>query len=135
MSAASADLSMLAKDLASAGGNAGQLAAGIVKSTAATVRTVSRSKAPRKTGALAGSIEVGQESALVALIGPHVHYGAYQEFGTGSRGEFSSKSKGRRGNKAQPYMRPALLSALGPMAAKLADTGALVITKGPASTL
>lgn len=131
--AGSADLSQLASDLAAAGGNARTIAAGLITNTANQIKTLAKAKAPRKTGALIDSIEVGHQGPLVAIIGPHVEYGVYQEFGVGQLGEFPTS--GRRGFRAQPYMRPALTQALGPLADQMAEAGLLAITKGPRSTL
>ena len=155
MSAASADLSELAADLRAAGDQAPNLAHNLVRDTASTVVQLASAKAPRKSGTLANSIHVRWDGDLVAYVGPGVRYGVYQEFGTGTRGEFGgdfyqikpkaasvlvftiggrtvyAKTVNHPGIRPHPYMRPALIEALGPMAEKLAERGMLSITKGP----
>jgi len=158
--AASADLSALAADLAAAGQGIEKAAELVVASTAQKVQALAIAKAPRLTGKLAASITIRWEGKTTAIIGPQVKYGEYQEFGTASRGEFGGqpyvirpktaggvlafKINGRTiitkqvthpGVKAQPFMRPALQEALGPMAERLAQTGALLITRGPKAVL
>lgn len=155
MTAASADLTKLSRNLADAQGIAIQNAADeVLHVYAEKVKTIAQSLAPVKTGALQQSIEVGYEPNK-ATIGPHVTYGVYQEFGTGERGEFPTgpytiKPKSGKylvfrvngkvvrakmvrhpGIKAHPYMRPALEQALGEMADDLAQRGALLILRGP----
>lgn len=154
--AASADLTSLASDLAYAS-NQGMFKAAqqIIQTTAMNVRDEAQTRAPVKSGRLRDSITVRYVSALSAIIGPQVNYGVYQEFGTGTRGEFPTASytikpkngkylsftvNGKRvvtrsvthpGIKARPYMRPALTETLGDeMTQKLLEKGALLITKG-----
>ena len=155
MTAASADLTALVKDLRQAGDNAAKRAHQLLVDATGTLQSLAAAKAPRKTGTLANSIRVRWEGDLVAVVGPTVDYGPFQEFGTGSRGEFPgdayvirprtasvlkftvggrtvyARSVKHPGVKAQPYMRPALVETLGPFVGKLADSGALAITKGP----
>lgn len=94
--------------------------------------------------------------ALKTIVGPNVEYGVYQEYGTGSRGEFPgqaymirpkraggllafkignktvySRSVRHPGIKAHPFMRPAIEAVLGTLAGDMAERGALLITKGP----
>jgi HK97 gp10 family phage protein len=127
----------------------------IIQGTAEKVQAEAQSLAPIKSGALRNSITVRYVGALSAVIGPQVNYGVYQEFGTGTRGEFPTASytitpkKGQylsfnvNGKKvvtrkvthpgipARPYMRPALANVLGDqMAAQMAEKGTLLITKG-----
>ena len=155
MSAASADLTKLSRNLAAAQGIAIQNAADeVLHVYAEKVKQIAQSLAPVKTGALRQSIDVGYEPGK-ATIGPHMTYGVYQEFGTGERGEYPTGKypivpkkgqflvftvngkvvRARRvehpGVPAHPYMRPALEQALGPMADELAERGALLITRGP----
>lgn len=154
--AASADLTSLASDFAYAS-NQGMFKAAqqIVQSTAVSVQSEAQTRAPVKSGALRDSIIIKYLSALSAIIGPQVNYGVYQEFGTGTRGEFPTSSytikpkqgkylsftvNGKRvvtrsvthpGIKARPYMRPALTETLGDeMTQKLTEKGTLLITKG-----
>lgn len=155
--AASADLTRLAADLAAAAnGGMDDAAHEVILMGAVRVQTEAQLRAPVKTGALKASITVTPTGPLSARIGPHVEYGAAQEFGTGARGDFPgtpypinakpggtlSFTVGRQrvftkrvmhpGVRAKRYMRQGLLAALGPSLSKaLADAGALLITKGP----
>lgn len=155
MSAASADLTALASDLRQAGDDATKMAHQLLAETAGTVQSLAAAKAPRKKGTLSNSISVRWEGDLTAVIGPTVPYGVFQEFGTGERGEFPGDAYEIRPRKASvlrftvggrtvyakvvhhpgvaphPFMRPAAQEALGPLAEKLAEQGALSITKGP----
>lgn len=155
MTAASADLTRLASDLRLAGLSATAAAGAVVSATAQQVQALAQQKAPFKTGRLRESITVSQPAPNRAVIGPTVEYGAYQEFGTASRGEFGGSPyvilpkraprlvftiDGKRihakkvvhpGVRARPYMRPALVEALGTAARTLAEDGQLLITVGP----
>lgn len=72
---------------------------------------------PVDTGALRDSIttEIDDSGRTIrGVVGPHTHYAAFVEFGTGIRGA-SSPGAGEgpysltwKGMPAQPYMRPAL---------------------------
>lgn len=155
--AASVDLRNLAANLAYASGTGVELAAAnVIRSNAEQIRAKAQTMAPVKTGALRQSITIRYEGGLKAVIGPEVPYGVYQEFGTGTRGEFPTgmyqirpKSPDRRlvfkvngkwvaakvvnhpGIRPHPYMRPAVTATLGPeMTQEMADAGALVITRG-----
>lgn len=114
--------------------------------------------APRKTGRLASSISytVNGDQLVIEVKAP---YGMYQEFGTGTRGEFNGsaytikpkkgkylkfKAGGRTiytkqvthpGIPARPFLRPAVTEALGPLFDKLAERGQAMILKGPNSNL
>lgn len=156
--AASADLSKLAADLSAASGTGIQRAAEqIIQQTAQKVQAEAQTRAPVRSGRLRNSISIKYVNATTALIGPEVDYGVYQEFGTGSRGEFPGTPytiKSRRpggylvfrvgnrkvftrsvqhpGVRAKAFMRGGLEAALGPnLASRLAQVGALLITKGP----
>lgn len=156
MSAASADLTALARDLAASSEAMPRVAAQVVRTTAMEVAAEAKTRAPVRTGALKMSIQVHFSGPLQATIGPGVIYGVFQEFGTGSKGEFPSgsyvirpKRPGGRlvfkvdgktvsarevrhpGVRPHPYMRPGLTAALGRMAPALEKAGALLITKGP----
>ena len=160
MTAASADLRELAKDLAYAAGEGiDKSALELITETAAKVQSYAAAGAPVDTGKLAASIQITWVDRLVAEIGPTVPYGAYQEFGTGTRGEFPGQMITIRpkakpylvfqvngktvyarevrhpGVRAQPFMRPAVVQALDPYAGELAERGQLLITKGPRSAL
>ena len=155
--AASADLSSLAKDLAEASGRSIQMAAQkVVMDTAMTVQAEAQSRAPVKSGRLRNSISIRYPNPLTAIIGPQVEYGVYQEFGTGSRGEFPTgpytitakpgkllrfkvgakvvfaRSVTHPGVRARHYMRDGLEAAIGSqMLDQLAKAGAAQITRGP----
>lgn len=154
--AASADLTQLAADLGAASGSIEVSAQQIIMQAAAKVQSEAQSKAPIKSGRLQRSITVSYPNPLSAIIGPQVGYGVYQEFGTGSRGEFPGtpykisakpgkllrfkignrtvfvKSVTHPGVRARAYMRGGLESALGPeLVEKMLRTGTLLITRGP----
>lgn len=156
MSAATADLLSLAEDLRYASGQGiEQAAAQVIRRAAGRVQSAAMQFAPVKTGALRDSIHVTFTSATSADIGPTVPYGPYQEFGTGSRGEFpgvpylirprnartlSFVVDGKRvfasevkhpGVPAKAYMRRGVVAALEPMTQDLLEQGALLITRGP----
>lgn len=155
--AASLDLRNVAAHLAYASGDGIELAAAnVIRDTAEQIRAKAQTMAPVKTGALKQSINVKYESGMKAIIGPEVPYGVYQEFGTGTRGEFptgmyqirpkspdgrlvfkvngkwiATKVVNHPGIRPHPYMRPAVTATLGPeMAQQMADAGALVIAHG-----
>ena len=87
--AASADLSALAQDLSVISQTSAAAAAQqVIQQAAQRVQAEAQSLAPVKTGALRDSISIKYPSPTSAIIGPQVSYGVYQEFGTGSRGEF-----------------------------------------------
>ena len=156
MSAASADLTKLAQDLASAGNvDIHHSAERLIQQAAQRVQAEAQTKAPVKSGRLRDSISIIYPNRTTAIIGPQVEYGVYQEFGTGERGEFPGTSyqirpkKGKYlkfkigskwvyarlvthpGVKARRYMRDGLEAALGEeLTDKLARSGALLITKG-----
>lgn len=127
----------------------------VVRVYAEKIKNEAQSLAPVKSGRLKYSISIRYVDEKKAIIGPSVFYGAYQEYGTGTRGEFSGSSytitpktgsyltfqvNGKwvrtkmvrhPGIPASPYMRPAVQNSLGEFAQELARTGALQITKGP----
>jgi len=155
--AVTADLINLIDDLKIASGEDIEREAGqIIAQTAQRVASVSRAKAPKKTGKLANSIHVRYLSPLSVEVGPNVDYGVFQEFGTGTRGEFPTamyqikpKKPGgvlvfqvdgktvfarvvnHPGIPPHPYMRPAFEEVLGDTATKLIESGLAQITKGP----
>jgi len=158
MTAASADLTALAKDLANASGRGIEMSTQqIIMQAAQRVQSEAQTMAPVKSGRLRNSISIKYPDNHSAIIGPQVEYGVYQEFGTGTRGEFpgtmyeiKSKKPGgllkfKVGNKTvyartvkhpgvrpRAYMRGGLQAALGQdLVAKLAAAGALLITRGP----
>ena len=158
MSAASADLRQLAKDLDHASGMGIKKASQkVVKDTAYRVQNLASGFAPVDTGLLSRTILIRFPDPYTAVIYPQQPYGVYQEFGTGERGEFAGApattaqrggglklrvnghsftarpkgGSGPRGVAPQPFMRPAAYQALKPAAKALADAGALLILKGP----
>lgn len=161
MTAASADLYALAADLSAASGEPMvQAAQQVLHGVASTVAANMAADAPKRTGELAASIAVTQTGPLEMTVGPtgqrNVKVGGWQEFGTGSRGEFGGsvyvirpKRPGGRlvfkvgdktvfarevhhpGVSPHPFARPAVAQALGPLVQQMADAGALMITQGP----
>jgi len=153
--AASADIFALAEDLHAAGLDINNSVHQILTETAQQVQANAVSLAPHKTGALQQSIQIRWIDVNTVEIYPSMPYGVYQEFGTGTRGEFGGQmytikpkkpdgvlvfKKGgvtvytrevhHPGIPAHPFMRPALIQALGPFADQLAKQGALQITQG-----
>lgn len=154
--AASADLTSLAKDLVAAGTGINVAAQKVIQDAALRVQAEAQSRAPVKSGRLRNSISVRYPSPLSAVIGPQVEYGVYQEFGTGTRGEFPSgpititpkngqylvfkvgnrKVYARRvvnpGVRPRRYMREGFEAALGTaLVDQLLAAGAASITRGP----
>jgi HK97 gp10 family phage protein len=156
--AASADLAALAADLSAASGQPMMTTASqIIQQAAQRVQAEAQTRAPVKTGRLKSSIAIRYIGPLTAIVGPNVDYAAYQEFGTGTRGEFPGpiyeikpkkpggvlvfKVGGKTvwarkvrhpGIKARPYMRPAFETVLGTdLLKRLADAGQAAILKGP----
>ena len=81
------------------------------------IEVSAKAKAPVDTGALRDSITSSIDESgktIVGQVGPHVHYAAYLEFGTGIAGAASAGagegpySSSWPGMPAIPYMRPAL---------------------------
>jgi len=155
--AATADLVSLAADLSAASGDSLMISAEkIIKDAAQKIQATAQANAPFKSGKLRASIRIRYVGPLTAIIGPSVDYGVYQEFGTGTRGEFptgvyeirprnakvlSWTSNGKRrfakvvhhpGIKPHPFMRPAFEQVLGDdVVSALADAGLAAITRGP----
>lgn len=155
MDAATADLRQLSANLAAAsGGNFTATAAQLVRNAAVAVQQDAQSRAPRRTGTLASSIAIAFTGPLTAIIGPKVAYGAFQEFGTASRGEFHGSpyvilpKRGRylvfevKGQKVfakkvvhpgiphHPYMRPAVANQLQIMGEALGSQAATLVIAG-----
>lgn len=155
--AASADLSALAADLAYASQKGIDAAAQqVIQQAAQRVQAEAQTRAPVKSGRLRNSISIQYPTPTSAIIGPQVEYGVYQEFGTGSRGEFPGTAyeinarpggylrfkQGTRwvytkkvrhpGVRARRYMRGGLEAALGAdLMDRLLKAGTLLIMKGP----
>lgn len=156
--AAGVQLNALAKDLSAASGEPFKMVAkGLVVSAGNQVVQFAQQYAPRRTGALANSIEMTiQGDGLSAAVTANRPYAAYDEFGTGPRGEFGGppivitpkrgkylrfKTKdGRvvyakrvvsRGMAPRPFMRPAVERIALPLASSLADNAVISIVHGP----
>jgi len=158
MTAGSADLTGLADDLQNAGASVEESVNYLIQTTAQQVKDLAQVMAPKKRGNLADSIGI-QYFPGGAIIGPGVHYGVFQEFGTATRGEFPgpiylirpvrantlafqingkwvfTKLVKHPGIPPHPYMRPALQQAVSPFGETLASMGVAQITKGPHSAL
>lgn len=155
--AVSVDLRNIAANLAYASGTGVELtAANVIRNTAEQIRAKAQALAPVKTGTLRESITIRYDGGLKATVGPEVPYGVYQEFGTGTRGEFptgmyqirpkrpdgrlvfkvngkwvSAKVVNHPGIPPHPYMRPAVTATLGQeLAQEMANAGALIVTQG-----
>lgn len=135
-----------------------QITSNILNDFGGRITQLAQEKAPRKTGRLASSISyvVNRDQLIIEVKAP---YGMYQEFGTGTRGEFNGQPytirpkkkqylKFRAGNRtiytkvvhhpgipAHPFLRPAVTEALGALFDKLAERGQAMILKGPNSAL
>ena len=156
MSAVTADLTQLALGFAYASQQGAILAASeTIRDSAYQVRDRAQALAPFKRGVLRNSITVHFPDPMHAVIGPSVKYGVYQEFGTGTRGEFggavyiikpvraktlvfktkdgqwvSTKEVHHPGIPAHPYMRPAAKEVLDTMSKTLAERAATLLVKG-----
>jgi HK97 gp10 family phage protein len=156
VNAASIDLSNLAKDLMAAGTSINVAAQKVIQDTAMRVQSEAQSRAPVKSGRLRNSISIKYPNPLTAIIGPQVEYGVYQEFGTGSRGEFPTgpykitakpgkllrfkvgakivyaRSVTHPGVRARHYMRDAVEATLGSeLLGQMAAAGQAQIIRGP----
>lgn len=154
--AATADLTALAQDLtyASQQGYA-QAATQVIQQAAQQVQKIAQTLVPVKSGALRDSITIRYPDVLSAEIGPTLNYGTYQEYGTGTRGEFPTgmyqikpvraralvfKVSGKKvyakivnhpGIRPRPFMRPALVKVLGDQLTEdMLEAGVLAITRG-----
>lgn len=154
--AAAVNLAALARDLSSASGQSFRDVAGqLVGSAAQQTLTFAQAYAPRRTGRLAASfgVDFNGLSAQVYNIAP---YARYDEFGTGTRGEFpgspivitSKRAKYLRfttrdgrvvytkrvvspGMAPRPFMRPAVERIALPLANNIANSAVATIVSGP----
>lgn len=160
MTVAYADLTGLSANFAAASGQSfAHAAAELVTSYGQQVCQTAQSLAPIKTGALKESITVQHPSPLTAVIGParSIHYAAYQEFGTRTRGEFggaayeitpkkpggvlafrvggklviTKKVRQHPGIPPHPYLRPAFERVVTPFGRSLAELGSSYVIYGP----
>ena len=114
--------------------------------------------APVRTGALRDSIKSEYTDGSL-VIDAAKNYAAYQEFGTGGRGEYPgqpytitpksgkylvfkvggktvfAKKVTHPGVPAHPFLRPATQKAVEQIASGLVEQGSLIIRKGPNSAL
>lgn len=100
----SPELNKLVADLGDAGPRVGRRVAEAVRDASRRVRAAARRNAPRRTGALAESIDVdffgqGNSRNMVAVVGPSLHYGLFQEYGTAKMAP-------------HPFMGPAFVAEL-----------------------
>jgi len=136
-----------------------QITENILRDVGSRIVDNARQRAPKKTGRLSTSIsfKVTKGSKLEIDVG--APYGTYQEFGTGTRGEFPGRpyvitpkqakvlrftAGGKTvytrkvthpGIPARPYLRPAAIEEVGPLLDKLTEKGQALIIKGPNSAL
>lgn len=101
------------------------------------IESAARSKAPRRTGRLAGSIShriTGNGANLTGEVGPSVLYGLYVE--TGTRPHWmppgilpfpAMRTIASRGTRAQPYMLPAFEASRGQIEQEFAAIGIKVV--------
>jgi HK97 gp10 family phage protein len=146
-----ADITALAADLTRAADNVEEATQELLEHAGTQIHATAVSQAPVKTGRLRSAIRMWSQPLRVT-IGPDVNqvsYGAFQEYGTGTRGEFGgamyvirpktakalrfrigdkvvyAKSVRHPGVSPHPYMRPALtqwVDSLGDDAAKVGVT-------------
>lgn len=146
--AATADLTNLIRTQNQAKRDAPKMAQDYLDRTGQKIAERMRQLAPVKTGALRNSIRVITQPGKVQ-VGPFgIPYAAFQEFGTGTRGEFggqmyeirpkkaenlvfqvngrwvSTKLVRHPGVPAHPYARPAAREVLGKLGDELAKTAA-----------
>lgn len=153
-----ADLTNLASDLSAASGQSFQATAeNLVRDAANQVQTFAVAFAPVRSGALKNSIVV-EITGLSATITAGTDHASFNEFGTGTRGEFPGQPivirakagktlswigrDGKRhyakkvtnpGMAPRPFMRPALERVVLPLASSLADNAVIFIVHGPSN--
>lgn len=148
--AARSDLGSLVQALHNAGQDIKQEAQEILEKTGEEIAEKMRAYVPVDTGRLKESIRVISEPGRVTVGPVGVEYAYYVEYGTGSRGEMAElkpgknntmmfKQKGQwvvlqkpKGQRAQPYMRPAAYEVLTPLGVPYAEAGKRLI-KGSAN--
>lgn len=157
-SAASVQLNALAHDLADASGQKfTAVATSLISSAGNQVQQLAVAYAPRRTGALANSINLLiQNGGMTATVTADKPYATYDEYGTGPRGEFGGPpivilpKKGKylrfttkdgkvvyakrvvsRGMAPRPFMRPAVERMTLPLATSLSDNAVIFIVQGP----
>lgn len=151
-----ADITQLAKDLSDISGKSPEeITRNIYEDVGQKITAEAKSLAPVDTGRLRNSINY-RITGNQLIVGPDVPYAPYQEFGTGTRGEFRGnmytirpkngrylRFKGSNGNwvtakvvyhpgiPPHPFMRPASEHVIGSIVDKLAERGESLIVKGP----
>ena len=137
--AAYADLTDLQRNLATAGKRSTDAMQDMLVSAGEQIAAMMRQLVPVRTGRLQGDIRV-VKGRMRVVVGPTtVPYAAFVEFGTGQRGELYNRAylvssrgmvmvidtkaaKKAKGQRAQPYARPAAreyFNTLGPAAAQI----------------
>jgi HK97 gp10 family phage protein len=121
-----------------------------VRAGAMVLQVAAKAKAPRRTSTLMRSIGVGEEevsgTAASVRVGPSEPYGKFVEFGTGV---FAEGGGGRstpwrfkagdgswvttRGQKPQPYMRPAWDETKGQVVQEIRDVMRILVEKAAAT--
>lgn len=154
--AAAVQLNALAHDLAAAGGEQFTSVAGaLVESATQQTLTYAQAYAPRRTGAMARAFG-SQVNGLTGSVWNTKRYSTYNEFGTGTRGEFPgspivitpkrakylrfttkdgrvvyAKKVVSPGMAPRPFMRPAVERIALPFANNIANAAVVSITQGP----
>lgn len=158
---ATGDFTALAADIARQSGTPfKEVARNLIRDSAEQVQALASRYAPVKTGELKSSITIEYtDDGMVAEIFPQVDYARYQEFGTGTRGEFPGsmyvikpkppkkflKFKGQGGQDVfvrevkhpgippRPFMRPAAERVALGLGSGLADAAVMFLVQTPSS--
>jgi len=140
--AVSMDLSALVDDLGKAGDGSRAALENLIEQVGEKIADRMRQLVPVRTGRLRGDIRVVKARMRVTVGPTTVPYAAFVEFGTGERGELTNRAylvshrngqitqvvisekaiKKAKGQRAEPYARPAAaeyLKELGPKAAQI----------------
>jgi hypothetical protein len=130
-------LDKLKSAFARAPGNAAKELRTAMDKSLLRIESGARSKAPKKTGRLAGSITSkvsGSGMNLRGEVGPSVQYGLYVE--TGTRPHWmppgilpfpAMRTIARRGTRAQPYLIPSFQQALPAITSDFAALGLKIV--------
>ena len=154
------DVTELANDLSTISElTPAQITENILQDVGSRIVDNARQRAPKKTGKLSSSITYKVTNGTKLEVDVSVPYGTYQEFGTGTRGEYPgrpyiitpkqakvlrftaggqtiyTKRVNHPGIPARPYLRPAAQEELGTLLDKLSEKGQAMIVKGPNSAL
>lgn len=155
--AAYADLTKLVRDLNNASKSSNNAGDQIMDQAADQINERMKTYAPKRSGRLYQSIRVTKTPGSWTIGPVDVSYAVYQEFGTGTRGEFggqmytirpkgggslhfkingrwvSTKEVHHPGIPAHPYARPAAKEVMDGLAGKFGDMGVNLIIKGRAA--